>query len=242
MERAGSRFKLKHLCSTALLCALFLAAPAAAQSLDPDKPFPMKAGANRGTVDNIVGANYFYFWAGPGDVKVRVSFAQMGGFATGGSTTLNIELSDEKKTWTTHKAVTSAKQAGEIIIPGTLKEKTKVIVSLIPPGKGLLRAGGDYEVEATGAVQFDTVDTGVDPVIGVYKPMVTYENEESAVKFLANGTLVFASGTQGKWTLFDATDRIYTVTFGRTQLSLKLMLGRGLVDMNDSSIVFQRSK
>ena len=56
------------------------------------------------------------------------------------------------------------------------------------------------------------------------------------MNFLSDGTLEFASGTQGKWKLFDATDRIFTVSFLSTRLSLKLMPGRGLVQTNESVV------
>jgi hypothetical protein len=73
--------------------------------------------------------------------------------------------------------------------------------------------------------------------------MAIYENENTAVKFLSDDTLEFASGTQGKWKLFDVTDRIFTASFLSTRLSLKLMPGRDLVQTNDpSSIVFQRHR
>jgi hypothetical protein len=44
----------RDLCLIASFSAL-LVCSSAAQSLDPDKPAPMKAGPNRGTVDNFVG-------------------------------------------------------------------------------------------------------------------------------------------------------------------------------------------
>jgi len=68
--------RMKILLFAALLSSL-PAAPSAAQSLDPDRPASMQSGPNRGTIDNFVGANYFYFWAGPGECKVRASFKSM---------------------------------------------------------------------------------------------------------------------------------------------------------------------
>jgi hypothetical protein len=54
--------------------------------------------------------------------------------------------------------------------------------------------------------------------------------------------LEFASGTTGRWKLFDAASRMYTVTYASTRLSLKLVPGRGLVDAHDPTIiVFQRT-
>jgi hypothetical protein len=230
-----------------LLTALsgsFLARSSAAQSLDPDKPAAMTAGPNRGTVDNFVGANYFYFWAGPGDVKVRAWFKSMTLFGSGMRTSLTVELSDEKKSWSVRKVLTSLNEPGEATFTSnSLKVKTKTIVAVIPPSGALVRTGGDYEIEATGAVKFDPEPSAVDLLVGMYTPMSIFENEDTAVKFSSDGTLEFASGTQGKWKLFDASTRIVTVSFRNTRLSLKLLPGRGLVQTNDpSSIVFQRQR
>ena len=101
----------------------------------------------------------------------------------------------------------------------------------------MIRTGGDYEIEATGVVKFDPQPSTVDLLVGVYIPMAIYENENTAVKFLSDDTLEFASGTQGKWKLFDVTDRIFTASFLSTRLSLKLMPGRGLVQTNDPSSI-----
>jgi hypothetical protein len=228
----------------AALCGNFLALSSAAQSLNPDKPAPLKAGPNRGTVDGFVGPNYFYFWAGPGDVKVRASFKSMTLFGSGMRTSLTVELSDEKKTWTVRKVITSLNEPGETTFTSNnLKEKIKTIVAVIPPSGALVRTGGDYEIEATGAVKFDPEPSAIDLLVGVYTPMSIYENENTAVKFSSDGTLEFASGTVGKWKLFDATDRIFTVSFRTTRLSLKLVPGRGLVQVNDpTSIVFQQHR
>lgn len=232
----------RYLCLVALFF-VSLASSTAAQSLDPDKPAPMKAGPNRGTVDNIVGPNYFYFWAGPGEVKVRASFKSMTLFGNGMRTNLTVELYDEKKTWTARKVITSLNESAEATFPGNLKVKTKTIVAVIPPSGGLVRAGGDYEVEASGVVNFDPQPNAADLIVGLYTPMSIYENEDTAVKFSPDGSLEFASGTQGKWKLFDAGERIFTVSFRSTRLSLKLLPGRGLVETNNpSSIVFQRHR
>src|SRR5580704_19253382 len=152
----------------AALISSFLRASSAAQSLDPNRPAPMQVGPNRGTVDNFVGPNYFYFWAGPGEVKVRASFKSMTLFGAGMRTSLTVELYDEKKSWTARKVLTSLNEAGEGTFPGNLKEKTKVIVAVVPPSGALIRTGGDYEIEATGVVKFDSQPSAVDLLVGVY--------------------------------------------------------------------------
>jgi len=71
---------------------------------------------------------------------------------------------------------------------------------------------------------------------------VIQNNEDSAVKFEPNGVLEFASGTMGRWKLFDASSHMYTVTYGPVRQSLRLIPGRGLVDAHDpTTIVLQRT-
>ena len=80
-------------------------------------------------------------------------------------------------------------------------------------------------------------------IVGLYTPSAIYENEDTAVKFNADGSLEFASGTQGKWKLFDAGHRVFTISFRSTHLSLETVPGRGLVQTNDpTAIVFQRQR
>jgi hypothetical protein len=43
-------------------------------------PVPLAPGVNKGNVDNIEGAKYFSFWAGPGPVKINMAFKDMGVF------------------------------------------------------------------------------------------------------------------------------------------------------------------
>jgi hypothetical protein len=125
---------------------------------------------------------------------------------------------------------------------GDLKNQVKVIVAVLPPSGGvyLIRTGGGYEVEVTGAAKFDPPPSAVDAVVGVYSPKIIHENENTAVKFSADGTLQFASGTKGSWKVFDAGERVYTIIFGSTRLSLKLT-GLGFVEIDNlSQVVFQR--
>jgi hypothetical protein len=226
------------------LCVLFAASacPVPAQSLDARNPAPLQPGDNTGTVDNFVGSNYFYLTGGPGAVTITVSYNSMSLLGNAQRSSLNVELSDEKKTWTERRTISSEKQSSSTKLVGNLKVPTKLILSIVPPSGGLVRAGGDYTVAATGAVQFDPQLSPTQLIAGTYTPMSIHDNEDSACKFSADGTLEFASGTTGKWKLFDASSLTYTVSFATTRLSLKLIPGRGLVDPHDlTAIVFQRT-
>lgn len=224
-----------------VLC-MVTGADAKAQSLDSHHPAPLQPGDNNGTVDNFVGANYFYFTAGPGMVNIVVTFKSMGFLGNAQRSTLNIELSDDKHSWVEKRTISSAAQSNTAKIFGNIKTPTKMILAIIPPSGGLVRMGGDYMVNVTGAVKCDPPLDPTTLVVGTYTPMVIQNNEDSAVKFEPNGVLEFASGTMGRWKLFDAGSLTYTVTYGPVRQSLKLIPGRGLVEAHDPTvIVLQRT-
>jgi hypothetical protein len=241
-SRSPSRARSVRFVLFLVLSSLLVLPVALGQSLDPRSPAPMQPGNNSGTVDNFVGSNYFYLTAGPGAVTIVVSYNSMSLLGNAQRSALNIELSDDKKTWTERRKITSEKQSSSTTLTGNLKVPTRLILSVIPPSGGLVRMGGDYTVNATGAVKFDPPLNPTQLIVGTYTPMSIHDNEDSAVKFSANGSLEFASGTAGRWKLFDADSHLYTVSFAQTRLSLKLIPGRGLVDAHDpTAIVFQRT-
>lgn len=227
----------------ALLALVVLSVSSSAQSLDPQKPAPMKAGPNAGTVDNFGGPNYFYFWSGPGESTITATYKSMGLFGNAMKSDLTVELYDENKTWVARATISSLKESSQRQLHGSLKKETKLILAVIPPSGGLLRTGGDYEVTATGVVRFDKPLSATELIVGTYTPSTIYDNENTAVKFKPDGTLEFASGTLGTWKLFDEDAHIYTIAFLSNRLSLKLIPGRGLVQAEDpSSIVFKRNR
>lgn len=212
------------------------------QSLDSHHPAPLQPDENNGTVDNFVGNNYFYLTGGPGSVTITVTYKSMGLLGNAQRSSLTVQLSDEKRTWVETRTISSLASSNSAKMVGNLKVPTRLILSIFPPSGGLVRSGGDYAVTATGAVRFDPPLNGTELIVGTYTPMSVHDNEDTAAKFEANGTLEFASGTTGRWKLFDAGTHIYTVTFANTRLSLKLVPGRGLVDAHDPTIiVFQRT-
>ncbi|MGD0736080.1 MAG: hypothetical protein ABR976_13080 [Terracidiphilus sp.] len=221
----------------------FSGVAAHAQSLDSHHPAPLQPGENNGTVDNFVGNNYFYLTGGPGAVTIVVTYKSMGLLGNAQRSSLNIELSDEKRTWVEKRTISSLASSNSTKMVGNLKVPTRMILSVLPPSGGLVRMGGDYAVTATGAVKFDPPLNPTELIVGMYTPMVVHDNEDTAAKFEPNGTMEFASGTMGHWKLFDANSHLYTVQYANTRMSLKLIPGRGLVDSRDpTSIVFQRNR
>ena len=213
---------------------------ASAQSLKPEDPAPLQAGINKGTVDNFVGTQYWYFLGGPGAVTVAVRFKSMGVLGNPMRTPVTFTLYDEKKTWKASKVLTSEKTSSEATFPGKLDKKMKVLLSVAPPTGGLVRSGGDYEVEVTGVVQFEKAKSTQDPIIRTYASKL---NDWGATKFLADGTVQASDGSTGTWKAFDPENRIYTVVISGDRLSLRYLPGRGLVQVDDPSLlVFQEMR
>lgn len=223
-----------------ILIGLILAAiSVSAQSLKPENPYPMSAGINKGTSDSLVGTQYWYFYATPGSNRLTVRFktptalygAQM-------NTALTITLYDEKRTFRITKTVTQRKNENEATFSAAdVKNRMKVIVSIVPPNQNLIRMGGDYEIEATGSVQFAEVAAAADPIVRTYDSKV---NSYGPTKFLADGSVVASDGSQGTWKVFDAENRIYTVQIDAFRYSVQYIPGYGLVKPSEPNmIVFQ---
>lgn len=224
-----------------LLIAFLLAVGcASAQSLKPETPYPLKEGINKGTSDSFVGTHYWYFKTVPGSHRLTVRFKTP---TTLYGTELNnnaltVMVTDEKRTWKLVKIITSKPNSSEATFTSNkLDKKMKLIVSVAPPNQNLIRMGGDYEIEATGDVQFDEVKSAADPIIRTYESKM---NSYGATKFLADGTIETSDGTRGIWKVFDSENRIYTVQIETFRLSVQYLPGYGLVRPDDPSlIVFQ---
>lgn len=221
-----------------LIIAFFLAVgSASAQSLKPENPYPLKEGINKGTSDSLVGTHYWYFYVTPGKNSLTVRFKSP---TTLYGTELNnnvltITVTDDKKTWKVVKTIASKKNASEATFESNkVDKKIKIIVSVAPPNQNLLRMGGDYEIEATGDVQFDEVKSAADPIIRTYEAKV---NSYGAVKFLANGTIEAADGSTGTWKVFDRENRIYTVIIEGRRFSVQYLPGYGLVRPGEPNMI-----
>ena len=226
---------MRKLCA---LITLFLAVTcASAQSLKPDNPYPLEEGINQATSDSLVGTQYWYFYATPGSNTLKVRFKTS---TTLYGTELNnnvltITVTDEKRTWKNVKTISSKKNATEAVFTANkLDKKMKIIVSVAPPNQNLIRMGGDYEIEATGDVQFDAVKSAADPIIRTYEAKI---NSYGAVKFLANGTIEAADGSTGTWKVFEKENRIYTVIIESQRFSVQYLPGYGLVKPSEPNMI-----
>jgi len=220
------------------VASLLGCAGADAQSLKPEAPTPLRPGINRGLVDALVGPQYWTFMAQPGANKVHVTFSAMGIYGSAPRTSVTFTMSDPGNTWHTSKVITSQGTPIDATFDGTLKKPTKVIVTVAPPTNALLRVGGNYEIEVTGAVSFLPSSAPTTPIVGVYKQLGGYTKPLGDCKFTSDGKIVTTSGASGDWKIFDEETQTYIVNIdGEQRHSLKFVPGRGLID-NDI-IIYQ---
>jgi hypothetical protein len=183
---------------------------------------------------------YWYFTGGPGKTNLHAKFKAMGLLGNPYRSDITITLYDAANTWHTSKVLSSDNQEVDCMFNGELKSPTKLLVSVAPPPNGLVRMGGDYELEATGAVGFGQ-KSNVDPIIGTYNQMCEYTSLLGTCKFLPDGTVETTSGANGNWKLFDQSTQTYVVNIdGQDRHSLQYVAGRGLCD--GDTIVFQLLK
>lgn len=229
--------KLRLLCFAGLILSI---TAAFGQSLKPNDPAPLQPGVNEGTIDNFVGVHYWYFNGGPGHVHVHTQFKSMSVLGNTTQSSITVTLSDANHSWDTPKIISSNSKPADCNFDGDLKAPTKLLVRVDPPAGGLLRSGGDYQLEATGAVAFAPKSTA-DPIIGTYNQMSGYTALLGASKFLPDGSIETESGTKGNWRLFDKDSQTYVINIdGQDRQSLQFVAGRGLCA--GDTIFFQQLK
>jgi outer membrane protein OmpA-like peptidoglycan-associated protein len=139
---------------TAIALLLGSYAICGAQSHDPKNPAPLGPGVNKGNVDNVQnGPNYYYFYAGPGAVNLNYAFKEMGVFGNPLKQSLSFDLYNENNKLISHDAIVSVEKMEKLSQPGTLDRRYKLLLRVIAQD-GVIRLGGYYEIEATGAVAF----------------------------------------------------------------------------------------
>jgi hypothetical protein len=240
----GLSRKVLKTTAVSLVWAISYIGVASAQSLNPNQPVPLQAGVNSSVADSFIGSHFYYFVAGPGEVKVTISFSSMGLYGNPTKATIGVYLYDEKGNAIAHRDLTSSGSSKQLILSINLKREAKLKLRIQPPANSLLRAGGNYDVEVTGAVTYDnnTASDSQDPIVKTYQLMrpVTGLFEGGAAKFYSDGSLKLGDGNTGTWKLFDTDSKIYIVTIKGYNFNVKLRPGIGLVDTRDtSSITFK---
>jgi hypothetical protein len=246
-KRGQSVWNASKILSVILGAALAAALPvsASAQSLNPKAPTPMVAGENRGTVDCMVGPQFWSFKHKKGKGRIVVSFTSMGLFGNPQTTTIEIVL---------HRS-TGKVQSGTLTSKGTIAQVDwpadfpyagTDTIEIRTTGRCLVRAGGDYSITISGnAIDFGGAPAAsrADPIVGNYAVMICPPDFDCqsnlTIRFSANGTVQTTDGHRGTWKVFDPNAMIYSVAVGRNRWSLKLVPGTGLCNPGDLSIVFQ---
>jgi len=221
---------------------LTLPSAAGAQSLDSKHPTALLAGENTGTVDSMVGPQFWSFQSQKGRAVIIVRFGSMGLFGNASAATIQVVMHDTAGKTFGSESITSTGKPVEVKWPGTFGKPGTVVLEIRPAGSSLVRTGGDYSLQVTGAVSFANVKApGPERIAGTYNLMVCPPTLDcQAVRFFPNGAVKAADGTTGTWSSFDPQALVYSVKIGSNQWSLKLVPGRGLVDTaNTSGIIFQ---
>lgn len=229
-----------------------IVSPAQAQSLSPGAATPLTMGENRGTLDCMVGPQYwsFKYQKGPGTLNVR--FSSMGLFGNPTRTTINVIVTDRHQKWTVSRALTSTGPQAVLDMPATFPGPGEAVVELASNGTCLVRAGGDYSITASGpgidlagGSAAARAPNAPDRIVGTYAVMVCAPDFDCqgslAIRFAADGAVRTTDGHSGTWTLFDPDAGIYSVVVGGDRWSLKLVPGRGLFNTNDLSVVVFQS-
>ena len=155
--RCSSPRTLRWDCAVLIALAMGLAwiSPAHAQSKDSNHPAPLLAGVNAGNVNNFEGAHYYYFYAGPGKFKIRMTFkATEGLYGNPLKQYLDIDLWGDQGNKIGYSRMVSTNEIKESSTGGDFNGRYRVRIS-VTPQKAAIRLGGRYEIEVTGAADFD---------------------------------------------------------------------------------------
>lgn len=230
----------------AVVTAAALGGPAAAQSLNASAPTPLAPGLNQGTIDNMVGPQYWSFRYHKGTANLHVGFTSMGLFGNPQTTTIRFLLITPDGKTVYQQPLTSSGQEAHLDVPGNFPGSGSYIIEMAPTGMALVRGGGDYTISLTGpAIDYaGAAPAGPERIVGTYAVMVCppdFDCQASlSIHFAPDGTVQTTDGHSGNWRIFDPASMIYTVVIGPDRWTLKLVPGRGLFGTNDLSVpIFQ---
>jgi hypothetical protein len=230
----------------AVVVAAGLGGTAAAQSLNAQAPTPLAPGLNQGTIDNMVGPQYWSFRYHKGQGTLHIGFTSMGLFGNPQTTTVRFILRTPSGQVVAQYPVTSSGQMAELNMPGNFPGSGTYVIEVAPTGMALVRGGGDYTISLAGpAIDYaGAAPAGPERIVGTYSVMVCppdFDCQASlSIHFAPDGTVQTTDGHSGTWRVFDPASMIYTVVVGGDRWSLKLVPGRGLFGTNDLSVpIFQ---
>ena len=216
-----------------------------AQSLNPKNPAPLQSGVNAANIDAFMTPHYWTFMAKKGNVKINVTFRAQSILGAQLRTQIafniyNAATPDKKFT----KVLESTGREVTEVIEGPSEEDHQVVIEVVPP-RAIVRAGGDYQIQAVqgvelaGARQSDA--RGADPIVTRHFRVSGCTNAaQCTVRFLPGGVVALPGKEEGTWRLFDRERSVYIITVGNERRSLKLKPGVGLEQVSDEqNVVYQ---
>jgi len=233
--------RLTHLAAVVAIGALALSA----QSLDPKNPAPLRSGVNAGNIDAFMTPHYWTFVARKGNVKINVTFRAQSILGAQLRTQIafniyNAATPDKKFT----KVLESMGREVSEVIEGPSEEDHRMVIEVVPPN-AIVRAGGDYQIQAVQGIDFagakQSNASGADPILTRHFRVFGCTNPgQCTVRFLPGGAMTLAGKEEGTWRLFDRERSVYIVTVGNERRSLKLKPGVGLEQVSDDrNVVYQ---
>ena len=207
-----------------------------AQSMDKKAPAPVHSGTNSASVDSLIGPHYWYFFVESGPFQVSFSQGSAEGLGASGHAAFHCGFSPE----TPGAQITVKSSPQGDVFSGSVKQRTRVGIAVFPPNSPLVRSTVSYSINASGAgVVFDTAKDQGPAIAGMYN--TGFGNPLGAVRFNANGTIEASNGSTGTWKLFDESSATYTVVIAGKRMSLRLDPGRGLIDIQTTTIPFTKA-
>lgn len=222
--------------------AVMSASPLCAQSLDPKNPAPLEPGVNAANIDAFMTPHYWTFIARKGNVKINVTFRAQSIIGAQLRTQIafniyNAATPDKKFT----KVLESMGREVTEVIEGPSEDDHLMVIEVVPP-KAIVRAGGDYQIQAVQGVDFvgsrQAGSGSADPIVTRHFRVFGCANPaQCTVRFLPGGTVALRGKEDGTWRLFDRDRSVYVVMVAGQRQSLKLKPGVGLVQISDEQIV-----
>lgn len=160
-----------------------------ANSAEATHPLPLSRGANKGNVDNVTGAHYYYFWAGPGHIDMKMAFKEMGVLGNPFRQALSFDFYTEDGKILSHNSIVSTANLERITNSGDFGSRHRVTLAIVPQ-QAVIRLGGYYEIEVTGAATFDGSGAAS---VGV-RPKSTALIHNSGVELAKSGTELYKPG------------------------------------------------
>ena len=146
-----------------LAAVAFGAIAAVADGAAKPVPVPLAPGINKGNVDNIGGARYYSFWAGPGVVTVNMAFKDMGVFGNPLRQVMHFNIYLASGTLLSSYTVESVDKLEHNSVSGPVAARTQYVIE-VKAQDAVIRMGGYYELSVTGAVEFGSAKIAVETI------------------------------------------------------------------------------